>query len=252
MERHFACTRCGLCCTGLLPLTVDEALARADRFPLALVWTTVRPGARSFDRVRRLGIEVDLDRRRRVAVLVTPMAYLPPTAPCPDLVEGTLCGAQAAKPLRCRAMPFDPLRAPDDQGDLLIPRPGWTCDISAAAPVVYRDKTPVAPDDMQREHDALLAQAPLLQTYARHRLAVAPAVLGELARLDARPQGGRLALPFSGLLSRLPGADVRAFVRDQAGVMARYAAQTPPEGNAKSFHRYYREVLVGMEKSVGA
>ena len=37
MERRFACTACGKCCFGLLPLTIGDALAHADKFPLVVI-----------------------------------------------------------------------------------------------------------------------------------------------------------------------------------------------------------------------
>jgi hypothetical protein len=48
MERRFSCTARGKCCHGLLPLTIGDALAHADTFPLVVMWTPVRQGGRSF------------------------------------------------------------------------------------------------------------------------------------------------------------------------------------------------------------
>ncbi|GEO80699.1 YkgJ family cysteine cluster protein [Pararhodospirillum oryzae] len=239
-ERRFACTACGRCCTGLLPLTLTEALARVDRFPLALVWTLLRRGARSYDRFTRLGLEVELG-RRRAAVLVSPMAYLPPRLPCPDLEGQGRCQVHDAKPLRCRAMPFNPLNAPEDQRANLIPRSGWACDTSEQAPVVYQAHGPVDARDMQAEWEALEAQAPVLQAYARRRLALAPALRDELARLEASGPGGRVAQPFTGIVSRLEGVDIEAVATAQAAVFARYAAMTTPKGEEAPFHRFYQK-----------
>lgn len=55
------------------------------------------------------------------------------------LTPDDLCGIHAGKPSRCRTMPFFPYTDENDQAANLIPRPGWACDTSNAAPVVYRD-----------------------------------------------------------------------------------------------------------------
>ena len=52
MERHFDCTACGKCCYGQLPPTPPDALANAERFPLAILWTIIRQGVK---RVRERG-----------------------------------------------------------------------------------------------------------------------------------------------------------------------------------------------------
>ncbi|MQX37717.1 YkgJ family cysteine cluster protein [Roseospira navarrensis] len=246
MTRRFACTVCGKCCVGLLPLTIDEAVARADRFPLALVWTPVRKGAPAYDTLKRLGLEVTLGKNRTVAVLVSPMVYVPPQAPCPDLLEDGRCAVHGtdAKPLRCRAMPFNPRRPEREQKDLLLPRPGWLCDISAEAPEVYRDDTILDRTDFEAEREALRAQAPVLRAYAKSRLSLSPTVLRELDRID-RKKGhtGTVALSFTALLPRLPDVDADAFVRGQRAVLADWLARTSPKGDEAPFHRFYKEVL---------
>ena len=140
MERRFSCPTCGKCCYGQLPLSLDDALAHADRFPLVVMWTPVRQGGRSFDITAELGITIKLRKRRLAAVQITPCAYLPPSFACPELTEDGLCAIHAEKPQRCRTMPFSAYRDEKDQGDLLLPRPAWLCDVSPNAPVVYRDK----------------------------------------------------------------------------------------------------------------
>lgn len=252
MDRHFDCTRCGRCCYGMLPLTVDEAIRRADRVPLALVWMPVPKGARAFDTVRRLGVEVTLGRRQTVAVLISPMAYLPPTLPCPDLTEDALCAVHEVKPLRCRAMPFDPRRREDDQAGPLTPRPDWTCDVSTAAPLVYRDGRLVERAAFDAEKAALEAQAPLLRRYAESRLRLSPSLLRDLKRVDPR-QGltGSLALGFTALLPRLADVDADAFLRAQAPVLEAYLGRTSAKGPEEPFHRYYREMLDTLNAGLG-
>jgi len=230
----------------MLPLTIDEAVARADRFPLALVWTPVRKGAPSYARMKRLGLEVTLGKGRTVAVLVSPMVYLPPSFSCPDLTAEGRCAVHGTpdKPLRCRAMPFDPRRAEADQQDLLLPRAGWTCDISANAPEVYQDGMIADPSAYVAEREALLAQAPVMRAYAKSRLTLSPMVLRELDLID-RKKGytGTVALSFTALLPRLPEVDADAFVRGQRAVLADCLSRTAPKGDQAPFHRFYREVL---------
>jgi Fe-S-cluster containining protein len=251
MDRHFECTRCGRCCYGMLPLTIEEALQRADRVPLAIVWMPVPKRARTFETVRRLGIEVELGRRLTVAVLVSPMAYLPPSMPCPDLTEDNLCAVHDTKPLRCRAMPFDPRRPEADQSGPLTPRPEWTCDVSADAPVVYSEGRILERTDFDAEKAALKAQAPLLQAYAESRLRLSSSLLGELKRLDPRRGiSGSLALGFTTLLPRLPDVDVDAFVEAQAPVLEDHLARISPKGPDEPFHRFYREVLKTLRPQV--
>lgn len=251
--RRFQCTVCGKCCFGLLPLTIEEAVARADRFPLALVWTLVRKGAPNFDIYRRLGTEVTVGRRRTIAVLVSPMAYLPPTQVCPDLQEDGRCAVHDTpdKPLRCRAMPFNPRQPVREQGRLLLPRPGWACDISEAAPEVYRDGAIIDPEALAAhtaEREALIAQAPILKAYAESRLSLSLSVRRELEMIE-RKKGhtGTVALGFTTLLPRLPHVDAAAFVRDQRPVLETYAARTQPKGDEAPFYRFYKDVLETLD-----
>lgn len=53
MEHHFRCTACGKCCYGQLPLTLADAFAHAERFPLALIWTPLREGSKDYAMERR-------------------------------------------------------------------------------------------------------------------------------------------------------------------------------------------------------
>jgi hypothetical protein len=144
-------------------------------------------------------------------------------------------------------MPFDPRKAEQGQAPLLLPRPGWACDISAAAPEVYRDRAIVDPDALAAftaEREALVAQAPVLRAYANSRLSLSPVVRRELEMIE-RKKGhtGTVALSFTALLPRLPGVDADAFVRGQRAVLADHAARTAPTGEQAPFHRFYTEVL---------
>ncbi|MGE5503216.1 MAG: YkgJ family cysteine cluster protein, partial [Actinomycetota bacterium] len=163
--RRFACTACGRCCYGWLPLTVDDALAHAHRFPLAMVWTPVRQGHKAFALTARLGTTIRLPGRREAAVRIIPVAYLPPSQACPELAADGRCAIHADKPLRCRTMPFFPYAEEADQAEMLMPRKGWACDVSEAAPVVYRGKEIVERGDWEAERTALKQAVPVLRRY---------------------------------------------------------------------------------------
>lgn len=239
MERRFLCTACGKCCYGKLPLTLKDALRHADRFPLAMQWTVVRQGAKSYALTARLGTTVRLGKRKPIAVQVTPISYLPSVLTCPALAADGLCTIHAEKPLRCRTMPFYPYREETDQADLLVPRPGWLCDASAAAPVVYRGKAIVERADFDSERRELVEQAPIIKAYADRLLALAPNVAAGLEKAANKPQGGHLVLAFSGILPRLGQIDVADFARRQQPVLIDFAARTAGMPGVEEFHRYY-------------
>ncbi|WP_341702118.1 YkgJ family cysteine cluster protein [Ferrovibrio sp.] len=239
MQHHFACTACGKCCTGMLPLTLDEALQHAHRFPLAMVWTVIKPGAASYAMAARLGTVVQIARRKSVAVQVIPMAYLPPQTSCPELTQEGLCGIHAVKPVRCRAMPFYAYKDEADQADMLLPRAGWACDISKAAPLVYQDGRILDRADFDAERQMLLDQVPIIKAYADRLAASAAGIVGKLEMLSKQPAGGRLALPFTGILPRLQGVDLKAFAAAQLPVLRRYAGLTADSRALTQFHQYY-------------
>ncbi|MEO5336832.1 MAG: YkgJ family cysteine cluster protein [Magnetospirillum sp. WYHS-4] len=240
-ERHFTCTACGKCCYGWLPLTLDEALVHAGRFPLVLVWTPLRQGARAFSLTARLGTTVRLGKRKEFAVGVVPTSYIPPALACPALTTDGLCAIQDVKPTRCRTMPFSAYREEADQRDLLVPRPGWDCDVSAAAPVAYRDKEIVSRQDFDRERKALLDQAPILRRYADWLLAASPPLMENLLKMAAKPAGGHVIVNFATLLPHLPKVDMGDFTAKQAPLMVEFAARTAGIAALTDYHRRYRE-----------
>ena len=248
MERHFHCTACGKCCFGWLPLTLADAVANAGRFPLAMVWTAVRQGARSFAHVARLGTTVTLRTKKKIAAQIAPTAYIPPALPCPELTAEGLCAIHTDKPLRCRTMPFFPYRDESDQGEMLVPRKDWECDTSAAAPVVYRDKSLVERADFDRERAALLAQAPILRAYAERLLATAPNVAQALEKAAKKPRGGQLVLNFTAILPRLAEVDVAEFARRQGPGLESFAEKVEGTDAPAEYGRYYRENAAGMAR----
>lgn len=239
MERHFSCTACGKCCHGWLPLTLDDALRHADRFPLFLLWTPQRPGGKSYDLTAKLGFTLKLKKRKQVAVRVTAVSYVPAHAPCPALGEDGLCGIHETKPQRCRTMPLSGSRAEDDQTDLLIPSPGWECDISDAAPVLYRDKKVVERHDFEAERSQLFKDGEALRPFAEQMLDSLPSLRMELEKMALRPQGGHVIVNFSTLISRLASVDVYDLAAKQLPVMEAFAALTEDNPALNDEHQRY-------------
>lgn len=248
MDRHFHCTACGKCCYGQLPLSLKDAVANIDRFPLAIMWTTVRPGAKSFEITARLGTTVTLGKRKKVAVQITPISYIPPALSCPELAADGRCAIHAQKPSRCRTMPFYPYRDEADQGDLLVPRPGWLCETDAQKPVVYRDKKIVGRGDFDLERKDLVEQAPILRAYAERLMANAPNVKAAIEAAAKKPRGGTALLNFSAIVSRLDGLDLTTFAKMQHPVLTQFAAKTEALPDAKDHHRYYQGTAAAMER----
>lgn len=248
MERRFHCTGCGKCCYGQLPLTLNDAVRNAARFPLAMMWTTVRQGAKSYATTARLGTTVELGKRKQVAVQITPISYIPPKLACPALADDGLCSIHAEKPVRCKAMPFNPFREEADQSDLLVPRPGWLCDTSDQAPVVYRNKKIVDRADFQHEKQDLIDQVDVIRAYADRLVANSPNLTGALKNAANKPRGGYVVLNFSTIVPRLPQIDVTAFAQQQFPVLTEFAEKTENMEGAEDFHRYYCATAAGMKR----
>ncbi|MDH5187363.1 MAG: YkgJ family cysteine cluster protein [Rhodospirillaceae bacterium] len=248
MDRHFKCTACGKCCFGKLPLSINDAIANVGRFPLAIMWSTVRAGAKSFALNARLGTTIQLGKRKQIAVQITPISYMPPSLSCPALLGDGMCAIHDNKPLRCKTMPFYPYREENDQLDLLVPRPGWLCDTSDQAPVVYRDKKIVDPNDFKRERKELNDQAQILREYADGLMARAPNVAAEVEKAATKPQGGMIILNFTTIISRLKQIDMETFAKEQFPLMNEFAAKTKNMKKAEEFHQYYVNAATAMEK----
>lgn len=247
MEPRFSCTACGKCCHGWLPLTLKDAVAHAGRFPLAMVWTPVRSNARSYELATRLGATVRLPNRKTVAVLIVPTAYLPTSHPCPELRDDGLCGIHEDKPSRCRTMPFYPYREEKDQADLLIPRKGWQCDTSVAAPVVYSDHAILDRADFDRERDDLLDQTPAIQRYADYMLKYMPWIVDELAKMAAKPTGGNLVTSLSSFLTATRRPDAAEIAAAQAPLFQAMAERTKGDPALRDYHRNYSGWAKEME-----
>lgn len=241
MEHRFQCTACGKCCYGQVPLTVEDAFAHAERFPLGMVWTPLRPGSKDYAMVSRLGTTVRVTDRVELAVMIVPTAYLPPSFPCPALGPDKLCSIHLHKPLRCRAMPFYPYREEQFQAELLTPRSGWACDISVAAPVVFRDKQIVDRDDFDRERRALEAQHPQIQRYADYMLKYYPQFVDSLAKASSKAKAGQIVSSLSSFLTAIRHPEARTIAQRQLPVLQHYVAETTGKKELTDFHRYYAD-----------
>lgn len=250
MERHFSCTSCGKCCYGLLPLTIDDALTHADKFPLVVVWTPVRQGGRSFGVTADLGITIQLKKRKQAAVQIAPMAYIPPSFSCPELTNEGLCGIHTEKPKRCRTMPLSAYRDEVDQDDLLVPRSGWLCDTSKEAPVVYRDKSIIDRGDFAAERKQLVREAAILKPYAKWMLDSVPSLRMELHKAAMKPHGGKVIVAFSTLIPRLPKVDIYTFAEKQLLVMNTFAERTTGDPALLDFHKRYADDAAEWEMVV--
>lgn len=246
--RHFRCTACGKCCAGWLPLTISDALLHAGRFPLAVVWTPVRQAAKDFAATERLGFTFRTPDKKTVAVRICPTAYIPPTMTCPALTADNLCAIHGAKPLRCKAMPFFPYRDEGHQADLLIPRAGWDCDVSPSAPSVYDGKTIVDRADFDAERAELLAQAPLIRSYAQRLLETVPAMGGSLAKALLKPGGGHVAVSFASLLRHLPNEDRSRIAARQIGALTEASHRLGTESGWAEYRRNYQDWAWEMER----
>lgn len=235
---RFRCTACGKCCYGALPLTLDDALAHAGRFPLALVWTAVPQGVKSFPLTAKLGITLKPKKRPQIAVLIALTAYIPEVLPCPALSESGLCDIQEMKPLRCRTMPFYPYREEADQADLLKPRQGWLCDTSASAPLVYENKRIVERADFELERAALLTQAQVMQQYADYMLKYSPWIADHLVAQIIKP-GGHVITSLSSFLTATKKLDSTDIAGRQLPALLSFAERTAALPELADYHRNY-------------
>jgi Fe-S-cluster containining protein len=247
-EQRFACTACGLCCSGLVPLTTHEAVAMADRFPLAMTITPVKPGTRGQGVIEQIGGAVVLPPKKKFQLLVTPVSFIPPLMPCPELMPDNLCGIHDHKPIRCRTMPFYAYKDEDHQLDMLSPRSGWLCDTGETAPVVYRDRRIVDRTDFDAERHALVDQAPALGRYMDLLLKHSPVMLARIAKASQSSPMGRVVVSFVSFLRYDRGQDLLGFARKQAPVLEEWDRRTAGNGKLAEYNNYYREALNDLRR----
>jgi Fe-S-cluster containining protein len=246
MDRHFKCTACGKCCFGQLPLTLGDALRHIGRFPLAMVWTPVPQGAKTFVITARLGTSLRLKNRKQIAVQITPTAYVPPSFSCPELNDDGRCGIHAEKPLRCRSMPFYPFRDEHDQTEMLKPRKGWACDISGAAPVVYRDRKIIERADFDQERRELLEQVPTIRMYADYMLKYMPWVIDSLGAALQKP-GSTVVTSLSSFFTGIRQSGTTALAAQQLPVLRNFEARTSGQPDLIDYQRHYSGWAKEME-----
>lgn len=240
MAQHFLCTACGKCCYGHVPLTIDDAFAHAQLFPLALVWTPLRQGSKDYPLVAHLGTTVRLANAKELAVLIVPTAYIPPTMPCPALRADNLCNIHAHKPLRSRSMPFYPYRAEQFQAELLRPQAGWACDTSTAAPVVYDAQKIILREDFDAERAALEAQLPQIKRYAEYMLKYTPTLCQNLAKATLKTKAGQVVTSLSSFLTALRYPDSKTIAQQQQVVLQQFIEKTAAQPQLKEYHDNFR------------
>lgn len=239
MAQRFACTACGKCCYGQLPLTVEDAFNHADRFPLAIVWTPLRQGSKDYAMVSRLGATIKLANRKELAALIVPTAYIPPTFPCPALSTNNLCSIHSNKPARCRTMPFYPYRDEQFQAELLKPQPGWSCDISESAPVVFADKKIIDREDFDLERQALEEQLPLIRRYAEYMLKYTPNLIDSLVKASLKAKAGQVVTNLSSFLTATRNPSAKLIAMQQLPVLNDYVEKTAKQAELIDYHRNY-------------
>jgi Fe-S-cluster containining protein len=243
---HFACTACGKCCYGQLPLTVNDALANAGRFPLALLWTPLRKGSKDFPLVSRLGVTVPVPKHSGLAALVVPTSYIPPSMPCPALGSDNLCSIHLTKPTRCRTMPFYPYRDEQFQHEVLKPQKGWECDTSTAAPIVFQNNRIVDRSDFDCERRDLEEQVPLIRQFAAYQFKYSPMLAATLALEGAKARPGQIVTSLSSFLTATRHGDARAIAQLQQPVLAAYCEKTEGVPALQEFHLQYGAWLEEM------
>lgn len=157
----------------------------------AHLWTAVRQNSKDYTLVATLGFTLQVVQRENLAVQIMPTAYLPKSFLCPALRDDNLCSIHHNKPSRCKTMPFYPYRDERYQAELLKLRPGWACDTSTAAPVVFKDHRIVFHDDFDRERRDLLDQVPLLRRYADYMLKYSPSLVNALTQSASQSKPGQ-------------------------------------------------------------
>ena len=212
-----------------------------------MVWTPVKPTSRAFEITKKLGLVLAVTSRQKVAVLLSPMAYMPPATACPALAADGSCSIHDTKPQRCRTMPFAANRDESDQSDLLVPRKGWECDVSPAASLVYQNKKIVDRTSFDVERAALLADAPALRDYAQSKLEQPGPQRQNLARAAQNPVAGRYIENFSAFLRFDRRMTLPAFAKQQLPVLRAFAEHTESMPEAADYHRYYTQAAEELD-----
>ena len=219
-----------------------------DTFPLAMMITPVKPGTRGQSVLERIGASVVLPPKKKMLLLVSPVSFVPPSMPCPQLTSDNLCGIHATKPIRCRTMPFYAYKDEDHQTDMLQPRASWLCDTSDAAPVVYRDHRLVDRADFETERSVLMDQASAIRRYADLLLKHSPAMMARVAKASQTTPTGRVVASFVSYLRYDRELDLAAFARAQDPLLRDWATKTSGNPRIAEFNAYYRAALAELQR----
>lgn len=222
----------------------------ADRFPLAITITPIKPGTRGQDVLDKIGVAVVLPPKKKYWLLVTPVSFIPPSMKCPELTDDNLCGIHAQKPIRCRTMPFFAYKDEDHQLDMLIPRTGWQCDTGDTAPVVYRDRKIVDRADFDAERSDLIEQSAAIRRYADLLLKHSPLMLARVAKSTQSTPMGRVIVGFVSFLRYDRTLDLVDFARKQYPVLEQWADRTAADVKLREYHNYYKEALADLRRYV--
>ncbi|MBX7200926.1 MAG: YkgJ family cysteine cluster protein [Rhodospirillaceae bacterium] len=187
MDRHFACTACGKCCTRGPEMELSEATRLADVFITRLMfklhslpldarsarvtlWAkregSILPARKALAEARawitRFSLHDETDAINERSLHLTLSALPVHGGPgCPALA-GDRCGIYARRPACCGTVPFHYSRAPSTLGaylDAFVRTPGHACDTSKAAPKVLRGGALAGPALVQLRGDGVALAA---------------------------------------------------------------------------------------------
>jgi len=242
-ERRFACTACGQCCYGVLPLTLHEAIESAGIFPLAMSITVIKAGSRGYSSVGNIGVQIPTKQRKPLSLLVFPVSFIPPSLPCPQLTETNLCSVHENKPLRCRTMPFYPYKDDDHQSEMLVPRQGWLCKTDSDAPVVYRNRQILDRGDFNNERAELVRQAPALQRYINLLTQYDRKTYERIVGTGKASVPGRVLVGFISYVRFNKGLDMLDFAQKQHPILRQWAERTSVDTRFAEYHNFYKNEL---------
>ena len=197
--------------------------------------------------VATLGATIKPTGKKEIAVLIVPTVYLPYSFSCPALSDDNLCRIQNNKPSRCKTMPFYPYFEERNQAGLLIPRRGWTCDTSAAAPLVFQDNKVVFRDDFDRERQDILEQVPVMRRYVDYMLKYSPTLPGSLYKAAGAIKAAHVVTSLSSFLTATRNADAQKLAMLQAPLLSDYAARSAGNAQLREFHKNYSNWAKEME-----
>ena len=249
-EHRFSCTACGKCCFGSLPLTLDEAIARADRFPLAMALTPIKFGTTEQALLETTGCPVVTLGKQTCFVQVVPISFVPPSMSCPELGTDNLCAIHDSKPVRCRTMPLYPFLSESNQAKVLTPRPGWLCDTSENAPVIYKDQKVLERGDFDSELNEITEQSVQMRRYVDLLLAHSPSNKKRLEIAAKSNAADKLMTTFVSFLRYNKNIDIFAFARKQHPVLQHWVHKTAGDKKLALHNNFYKEALREVEQYI--